>query len=55
MIVRSVADSEVVLGKTTSGTFSPTLKSGIALALVDSDVKDGDEVVVDVRVARVAR
>lgn len=49
MIVRSVADSEVVLGKTTSGTFSPTLKSGIALALVDSDVIDGDEVVVDVR------
>jgi aminomethyltransferase len=39
------------IGTTTSGTFSPTLKAGIALALVDtaSGVKLGDEVSVDVR------
>lgn len=49
MVVRGSTDVDVVLGKTTSGTFSPTLKSGIALALLDSDVNDGDEVVVDVR------
>ena len=33
----------------TSGTFSPTRKVGIALALVDPSVVDGDEVGVDVR------
>ena len=49
MVVRDVTDADVVLGKTTSGTFSPTLKAGIALALVDTEVNDGDEVVVDVR------
>lgn len=40
-----------VLGEITSGTFSPTLKQGIALALLDaaSGVDAGDEVVVDVR------
>jgi aminomethyltransferase len=37
------------LGVTTSGTFSPTLKQGIALALLDASVAEGDEVVVDVR------
>ena len=39
------------IGVCTSGTFSPTLKQGIALALIDtaSGVKKGDEVVVDVR------
>jgi aminomethyltransferase len=37
------------VGLTTSGTFSPTLKQGIALALLDRSVADGDEVVVDVR------
>jgi aminomethyltransferase len=39
------------VGITTSGTFSPTLKVGIALALVDTSagVKLGDEVSVDVR------
>lgn len=39
----------VVVGEVTSGTFSPTLKVGIALALLDSSIADGDEVVVDVR------
>ena len=38
-----------VVGQTTSGTFSPTLQQGIALALLDADVTEGDEVVIDVR------
>ena len=42
------ADGAVV-GVVTSGTFSPTLKQGIALALCDRSVKLGDEVVIDVR------
>lgn len=37
------------LGRTTSGTFSPTLKQGIGLALLDRSVAEGDEVVLDVR------
>ncbi|HEY8475172.1 MAG TPA: glycine cleavage system aminomethyltransferase GcvT [Natronosporangium sp.] len=38
------------VGETTSGTFSPTLKTGIALALLDRSVaKAGTEVVIDVR------
>ena len=41
------------IGITTSGTFSPTLKQGIALALVASEVSIGDEVEVDVRGKRV--
>jgi glycine cleavage system T protein (aminomethyltransferase) len=36
-------------GETTSGTFSPTLKAGIALALVDPGLSFGDEVAIDVR------
>jgi len=37
------------IGEVTSGTFSPTLKQGIALALLDASVALDDEVVVDVR------
>lgn len=39
------------IGVCTSGTFSPTLKQGIALALIDtaSGVRKGDEVSIDVR------
>ncbi len=39
------------IGRTTSGTFSPTTGTGIALALIDTDavVADGDVVSVDVR------
>ncbi|MBM7460441.1 glycine cleavage system aminomethyltransferase GcvT [Rhodococcus coprophilus] len=39
------------VGETTSGTFSPTLKVGIALALLDTapGIAAGDEVTVDVR------
>ena len=36
--------SGTALGEVTSGTFSPTLKKGIALALLDATVKEGDEV-----------
>lgn len=38
-----------VVGETTSGTFSPTLKVGIGLALLAPSVKDGDELMLDVR------
>ena len=37
------------LGEITSGTFSPTLRQGIALALLEPSVEDGATVVVDVR------
>lgn len=47
----TVLDGETPIGVTTSGTFSPTLKVGIALALIDTDrgVAEGDHVTVDVR------
>jgi aminomethyltransferase len=38
-----------IIGVVTSGTFSPTLKKGIALALISNVVKLGDQVVIDVR------
>jgi len=41
-------DGEVI-GEVTSGTFSPTRKQGIALALLAPELADGDEVVIDVR------
>jgi aminomethyltransferase len=47
MPVRSTDDTD--LGEVTSGTFSPTLRTGIALALLARSVSEGDEVVVDVR------
>jgi glycine cleavage system T protein (aminomethyltransferase) len=39
------------IGETTSGTFSPTLKVGIALALIDTEsgIGSGDTVAIDVR------
>ena len=39
------------VGETTSGTFSPTKKVGIALALIDTaaGVADGDLVQIDIR------
>ena len=37
------------VGEITSGTFSPSLKRGIGLALCDPGVRVGDEVIVDVR------
>jgi aminomethyltransferase len=41
-------------GRTTSGTFSPTLRQGIALALLDPAVGQDEEVSVDVRGRRLA-
>jgi len=38
-----------LLGEVTSGTFSPTLKVGIGIALLSSKVKIGDQLVIDVR------
>jgi len=38
-----------VVGIVTSGTFSPTLKQGIALALISTDISIGDELTIDVR------
>lgn len=47
----TVLDGDKAVGTTTSGTFSPTLQLGIALALIDSDagVQDGQQITVDVR------
>ena len=38
-----------LLGEVTSGTFSPSLKVGIGIALLKSSVKIGDQLVIDVR------
>lgn len=38
-----------LVGETTSGTFSPSLKTGIALAFLDKQLADGAQVVIDVR------
>jgi aminomethyltransferase len=47
----TVLDGDNPVGATTSGTFSPTLQLGIALALIDADagVQDGQQITVDVR------
>ncbi|RRR42349.1 glycine cleavage system aminomethyltransferase GcvT [Mycolicibacter terrae] len=47
----AVLDGDRQVGITTSGTFSPTLKAGIALALIDADagIDDGAQLTVDVR------
>jgi aminomethyltransferase len=47
MVVRNPDDREV--GTVTSGTFSPTLKIGIALALIETGLNDDDVVIVDIR------
>jgi len=46
-----LAASGETVGEVTSGTFSPTLKVGIGLALVDTTlgVAEGDELAIDVR------
>jgi aminomethyltransferase len=40
---------DLPVGFVTSGTFSPTLRKGVALALVNSQIQLGAEVLVDVR------
>ena len=47
--MRVLLVADVPLGLVTSGTFSPTRKLGVGLAMVDSQVTDGAEVSVDVR------
>jgi aminomethyltransferase len=47
MIVKN--SSGVDVGLVTSGTFSPTLKTGIALALIDPNCAEGDKLIIDVR------
>jgi aminomethyltransferase len=47
MVVTSITGDPV--GEVTSGTFSPTRRIGIALALLPPAIVDGDEVEVDVR------
>jgi aminomethyltransferase len=47
MVVSSTEGQPI--GEITSGTFSPTLKKGVALALIDAAVTEGAEVTVDVR------
>ena len=47
MSVRVTRD--LPIGEITSGTFSPTLKKGVALALINAQVQEGAEVAVDVR------
>jgi aminomethyltransferase len=47
MSVRDADGNEV--GEVTSGTFSPSLRVGIGLALLDRNVAEGDELTVDVR------
>jgi aminomethyltransferase len=37
------------VGEVTSGTFSPSLKAGVALALLHPRIADGAQVSVDVR------
>jgi aminomethyltransferase len=51
-----LAADGAVIGETTSGTFSPSLKQGIALALIDTEppVPEGAQVVIDVRGRRLA-
>ena len=44
-----VLNNGVEVGIVTSGTFSPSLKVGIALALVDSEFKTGQQLTIDVR------
>ncbi len=47
--MRVLLAADVPVGEITSGTFSPTLRKGVALALLSSQVADGAEVSVDVR------
>jgi aminomethyltransferase len=47
--MRVLLVADVPVGEVTSGTFSPTLRKGVGMALLASDVTDGAEVSVDVR------
>jgi aminomethyltransferase len=47
--MRVLLAADVPVGEITSGTFSPSLRKGVGLALIASQVTDGAEVSVDVR------
>ncbi len=47
MLVRNSVGA--VVGEVTSGTFSPTLKQGIALAFIEAGIEVGEQLLVDVR------
>jgi aminomethyltransferase len=47
MVVKNQSGQTV--GEITSGTFSPTLKIGIGIALLDANTQVGDTLVIDVR------
>ena len=47
--MRVLLAADVPVGEITSGTFSPTRRTGVGLALIASQVTDGAEVSVDVR------
>ena len=47
--MRVLLTADVPVGEITSGTFSPTLRKGVGLALIAAQVTDGAEVSVDVR------
>jgi aminomethyltransferase len=47
--MRVLLVADVPLGEVTSGTFSPTLRKGVGLALIAGQVTEGAEVSVDVR------
>ncbi len=47
--MRVLLTGDVPVGEVTSGTFSPTLKKGVGLALLAAQVSEGAEVAVDVR------
>src|SRR4051794_40686702 len=47
--MRVLLVADVPLGQVTSGTFSPTLRKGVGLALLATQVAEGAEVSVDVR------
>ncbi|CAB4991481.1 unannotated protein [freshwater metagenome] len=47
MAIKDESGNEI--GIVTSGTFSPSLKVGIALALIEPNFEIGDDVIIDVR------
>jgi aminomethyltransferase len=44
-----VKQRDKVVGEVTSGTFSPTLRKSIAMALLDSNIPEGAEVATDLK------
>ena len=49
MAVHRVDDESGPVATVTSGTFSPTLRTGVGMALLPTDLGEGDEVALDVR------